>query len=291
MRGDPVALIRAALICLALCAPAVADPLSEHDWQDDAPQLGGLSGVEISSDGTRLWALSDRGYLIAARITRTEGAITGIGITRIAELLDAAGNRPETRAARDSEGLAVSTGGHVYISYEGDHRLTGHTPDGRVNLSFPTPPDIAKMELNGSFEALAIGPDNTLYTLAERGPDGQAPLYRFAGGVWDTGFMYPRSDGFDPVGMDFDDLGRLYILERSFSMFGGFATRIRRAEITESGLGPLATLLETATGHHPNLEGISLWRDQTGRLIATLVADDNYNRMFRSQIVEYPMPD
>ncbi|WP_168193226.1 esterase-like activity of phytase family protein [Rhodophyticola sp. CCM32] len=301
MRGDPVPLtgaaliravfLRALLICLTLCAPVGAEPLTELDWQAPDPQLGGLSGVEISRDGARLWLLSDRGFLIAARVRRTEGRITAVEITQVSSLLDTSGNRAETRLERDSEGLAVSAGGAIYVSYEGEHRVVRHMPDGRVNLNLPSLPDMGRLEENGSFEALAIDPDDRLYTLIEGGRNGPAPLFRFVEGHWDTRFVFPRSNGFDPVGMDIDDAGRLYVLERRFRVLGRFATRIRRAPITATGLGVFETVLQTPSGRHPNLEGISLWRDGDNRLIATLVSDDNFSSMFRNQIVEYVLPD
>ena len=49
--------------------------------------------------------------------------------------------------------------------------------------------------------------------------------------------------------------------------------------------------MQTEPGLHDNLEGLSVWRDPQGRLRATMVSDNNYLFIFRSEIVEYRLPD
>ena len=39
-------------------------------------------------------------------------------------------------------------------------------------------------------------------------------------------------------------------------------------------------------GTHSNLEGLSLWRDGQGRLIASMVSDDNFSPLLPTTLVE-----
>ena len=47
------------------------------------------------------------------------------------------------------------------------------------------------------------------------------------------------------------------------------------------------TLLTTATGTYGNLEGISVWQDDSGQTFMTLVSDDNFRGYLASELVEY----
>jgi len=131
-----------------------------------------------------------------------------------------------------------------------------------------------------------VDASGTLYTLPEvsRGPT--IPVFRYTGGEWDDSGSIPRSGRFRPVGADFDDAGRFYLLERDFSLLFGFASRIRRFEVTQAGLTGGAVVWQSAYGTQPNLEGLSIWRDARGRLIASMVSDDNYSPFLPSILVE-----
>ena len=58
----------------------------------------------------------------------------------------------------------------------------------------------------------------------------------------------------------------------------------------EQGLTAERTLLQTDPGTFDNLEGLAVWRDATG-LRATMISDDNFLALFRSQIVEFRLPE
>ena len=50
------------------------------------------------------------------------------------------------------------------------------------------------------------------------------------------------------------------------------------------------TLLETSLFTHDNLEGLSVWRDG-GTLVMTMISDDNFRGVQRTEIVEYLLTD
>ncbi len=245
------------------------------------PRFGGLSGLEISEDGSQLSAVGDRGIYLTARILRNPdgkvSGITGFAITDIRE--------PKRI---DSEGLAIGPDGTVYVSIEGRHQVLVLNPSDGTTTKLPRHADFAKLQANSSLEALAIGPDDALYTIPER--SGRAtrpfPVYRFKNGNWDIPFDIPRRGEFLVVGADVGPDGRLYVLERHFTGIG-FKSRVRRFELDGSAE---KTLISTTTGTHDNLEGISVWNDGTG-LRMTLLSDDNFKFFQRSELVEYPIND
>jgi hypothetical protein len=142
---------------------------------------------------------------------------------------------------------------------------------------------------NGAYEGLAADHRGCLYTLAERAPGhGPAPLYRYSGGRWQVFGHIPRAGTWRPVGLDFDDQGRLYVLERRLSLTG-FSSRMTRYDADANGLGRGEVLLQGV--RHGNLEGLSLWRRSDGALIASAVADNNFRSAEGTRLVEYVVPD
>ena len=67
----------------------------------------------------------------------------------------------------------------------------------------------------------------------------------------------------------------------------GFATRVRRFALGPEGLGEEVTLLETPFGELDNMEGISTWRDEAGRIRVDLISDDNFFPLQRTVLAEY----
>lgn len=283
----------AALCCLAASAQADgARLLGAVTLRVEHPQWGGLSGVEMAQDGAALVAISDRGILFHAEVTRDgAGQVGGLSLQSVDELMGRDGQRGPW-AARDAEGLALLPDGTLYISFEGDHRVARYIGDG-LSEALPPHPDFATLQENSSLEAIAVDGTGTLYALPERSgaQERPFPIYRYRDGTWDSDLSVPRMGRFLAVGADFDDRGRFYLLERDFSLLFGFATRIRRFEIGDAGIGMGEVLLETRHGQHSNLEGLSLWRDGAGRLIASMVSDDNFSPLLPTQLVEYILPD
>jgi len=254
--------------------------------------LGGLSAIEVAADGSSAFILSDRGRYFPVQIKRDAGRILSVGIGAAVALTDQRGRPPEADHAMDSEGLARGPGGQMIVSFEGDARIAVHGVDGRERRRDAPPLGSEHLPPNGAYEALAVDARGQLYTLPEDPPgDGPVPLFRLAGGHWRIIGHVPRGTGFRPVALDFDDRGRLYLLERRFSVISGFVARMIRFEMTEAGLGAGAVMLETLPWRHGNLEGLSVWRDPAVGLIATMVADDNFSPLLPSQIVEYALPD
>ncbi|WP_122072196.1 esterase-like activity of phytase family protein [Pseudophaeobacter sp. EL27] len=268
-----------------------AQPAGSYTWRASPDWFGGFSGLELSADGSQMVVLSDRAHLVRADVHRQNGEIASVSLHSAQHLRSSKGRRLLGRIM-DSEGLALAPDGSLFISFEGLSRVVHHQTEASRARVLPRPNDFRGLPLNKSLEALAIDPQGRLYTLPEKvlNADGEIPVWRWNGARWSQPFTLPRRGGFLPVGADFGPDGRFYLLERNF-VFIGFRSRLRRWDITDQGAINEVTLMESSTGVHDNLEGLSVWRDTTGILRATMVSDDNFKALQRTELVEYTLPD
>lgn len=266
-----------------------AQHLGTFVW--DAPWeqgFGGFSAIEVGPDGAAVTILSDETVLSTGRLGRdAAGVVSGVELDAVGMLHDNRGRTLRRRFA-DSEGLAVGADGSVWISFEDRTRVRREGGPGAPPEGLPPHPDFAFMGRNLGLEALAVDGDGRLYAIPEEGrrAGGAFPVYRFEGGAWDVAFALPSRGGFEVSGADVGPDGRLYVLERDFRGVG-FRSRLRRFDLDGGGE---RTLFETGTGTHDNLEGIAVWAD-AGGLRATMISDDNFRRMQRTEIVDYRLPD
>lgn len=292
-RRSGLALIAGGLAALALRGGATAAPpagfLGSHVCRIDDARFGGVSAIHVFPGGGRFVAVTDRGAWTEGRIDRhRDGRITGVSAAPM-RLLRGTGEGPLAEGRTDAEGIAVAPDGTVFVSFEGPARVLRYAQIGGPAVNLPPHPDFVRFQRNSALEALAIGPDGALYTLPERSGriDRPFPVYRFRGGAWDQPFDLPRRGTFLAVAADIGPDGRFYLLERDFAGLRGFASRVRRFDLRG---GAEAVLIETPFGRHDNLEGLSVWHDAQGRLVATMISDDNQNLFQRTEVVEYLLP-
>lgn len=290
-------LIAAVLLWTAGVLPAVgasAEYLGTYVWRDSRPDFGGFSAIEISPDGSRFHALSDRAVLFWGAVRRgASGLPVGMEILGQARLQDSKGAPlPPGGWTGDLEGIAVDAEGRIYVSFEGLHRVARYdTPDSPAK-TLPRPEAFERFQRNSGLEALAIDAQGALWAVPERSGrlDRPFPLWRFRDGDWDQSFTIPRSGNWLPVGADFGPDGAFYLLERDFWGVLGFLTRVRRFRIGADSVTGGEVLIETGPSRHDNLEGISVWADAEGIRI-TMISDDNFFWAQRSEIVEYRVRD
>ena len=190
----------------------------------------------------------------------------------------------------DSEGLTIGPDGRIHVSFEGNHRVRAYDAPGAAAEDLPANRAFKRLPQNGSLESLAIDGTGALYTTPETPDKAGFPLWRLQDGQWSLVGTIPQIGEFVAVDLDFDDAGRLYLLERHFAGLFGFATRVRRFAMTGDGPVDGEVLFETTPGTHDNLEGIAVWRDATGGLRITMISDDNFSFLQRTEFVEYAVP-
>lgn len=248
--------------------------------------FGGFSGIELSADGRGFHAVTDRAHLYRGSIARdATDRITGLSVADRTHLKDSKGIPLPPGRLGDSEGIAIAPDGRIWISFEGLDRIAAYdTPDANAHR-VPSPHALADLRVNAGMEALAVTPDGAIIAVPERSGDPARPfpVLRWQNGAWDVPFTIPRRGRWLPTGADIGPDGRLYLLERDFRGLLGFSSRIRRFNLDGTGE---QVLLETSPLQYDNLEGISVWQDDTGLRI-TLISDDNFNILQRTEIVEY----
>lgn len=272
-------------------------------WENSDPLFGGLSSLELSADGNAFTALSDKGSYITGTFVRDpEGRIAEIRSLPM-QRLKSNTEAPLAAGRNDSEGLAIAGDGTVYVSFEGVARVLRYDRIDGLAQNLPRPQRFASYPRNAAFEALAIDSKGALYTFPEEltgsrrlrlftgqpgnpnGPD--FPVWRFDGVQWTQPFFLPRSGNYLPAGADFGQDGRLYVLERQFRGIAGFGSRVRSFTVGAKGLTGERVEMESPIGLHDNLEGISVWRDSTGATRLTMISDNNFLPIQRTEIVEY----
>ena len=266
--------------------------MSSLTWRSDDPRMGGMSGREVTQDGRAFTAVSDRGSITTGRLIRdAEGRLTGIEAAPLT-VLNGPDGAPLPKLRADSEGLAITADGTIYVSFERAARILRYDRTDGPGDPLPRAEGFKALRKNSSLEALAVDAAGTLFTVPEqtRSEKGPFPVWRYRAGEWDQPFRIRRIGAFLPVGADVGPDGMLYLLERDFRGISGFASRVRRFA-TGAGEGPQdgEVLLQTPPGQHDNLESIAVWRDATGAIRLTMISDDNFRFFQRTEIVEYKL--
>lgn len=290
----------------ALClfaVPASGEPrlelISSYEWSWDDPIHGGYSGLHVYEGGEQFVTVSDRGDYATGRITRSSGKINGVGVESHGFLKPvpwANNTSPEGRPApfnSNSEGLAVSSDGAFWVAFEGFHRLRRFEDLEAEAEAVENHPDFPKFQSNSGLEVLAIDDQDRLYTLPERSGKWTRPfqVYRRADGAWSRWTKLPRRDRFLPTGGDIGPDGKFYLLERRFEVLQGFATRIRRFDVTEQGFTNEVEILKSPFRQFGNTEGLSVWKNSDGELRLTLITDDNFSFLQSTQLHEFRIID
>ncbi|WP_372610671.1 esterase-like activity of phytase family protein [Aquicoccus sp.] len=289
MRWRPAIAIGAILLVISTLTGSVGKPFPEtyvasHIWQEELSGFGGFSGLDIAPNGRDFVAVTDRGFLARGVLIRDGERITRVRLDHFAPI-----NPSQTDSKRKNDAEAVVTGRNgLYISYEQNHR-TIHLERAGAILRLPAHPDFRLFPRNGGLEALAMDAMGRLHAIPERFLRDRAfPVYRLEGSEWSIVTTLKPVGGFVPAGASFGPDGALYVLERAFSGYG-FRSRVRRVTET-AGTWRDDEVFRSPVGRHDNLEGIATWRDKDGHIRLTMISDDNFLFLQRTEIVEYRVP-
>jgi len=292
MRGGPaIRLIAAFLAGVFWATFAHAQSLElvgSFTWNEPVEGFGGFSSIEVSGNGTSFLATTDKGLFGQGVFVRRGGRIVAVDNAKFRPILGTEGE-PLVSYRTDAEGLAVLGPGEIFVSFEGHHVVRKFTALDGPSEVLKMPNWVRHLQANSALEALAVDDQGVLYAVPERSGrlDRPFPVWRNIDGTWDSKLTISRSNGFLVVGADFGPDGRLYVLERFFNGLSAFATRVRSFEVGAEALSDEKVLLRTTTGTHDNLEGISVWRNDAGNIRVTLISDDNFRFLQRTEFVEY----
>lgn len=267
----------------------------------DDSRFGGLSGLRIKEQGSRLFAVSDTALWFTAIIERDpEGRLGGLSMPLLSCLCRRDGTPYGNKHWGDSEALEIS-GNKAWVAFERLNRINVYSLDGRLLPESPSqavpsfrPFDIA---YNEGLEALARFPDGShlqghFIAIAEESPNARGDHRAFIASADDIReFAIGRSDGYSITDATFLPSGDLLILERKFGWQIGLHMRIRRLDPAAISPGVTLegeTILEASLSSGiDNMEGISAWKNAAGETIVTLVSDDNFNSIQRTILLEF----
>jgi hypothetical protein len=271
--------------------------------QDQA--FGGFSGIEISSDGSSIIAISDAGSWLRAKLVYDGQRLAGLTNAVVGPIMALEARRLSRGRDRDAESVRLLKGnlvsGTVLVSFELNHRIGFFSLTGG-NLEPPQrylrPP--TGLGRNKGLEAVAVikggSRKNSIIAFAERSLDRNG---HHRGWIWQNG-KGKRREAVSPVALtnlrDFDVTdavgspdGSLFVLERRFRWSEGVKMRVRRIAADQIKPGAVLqgeVLFEADLGYEiDNMEGIALHQDKQGRAILTLISDDNFNSFLQRTIL------
>jgi hypothetical protein len=262
----------------------------------DAKALGGggFSGVHLAPDLT-LTLISDRGHWAEARLLLDGLTPLGLQPLRHGPLRDEAGKPIPRGFAADTEALARRPDGTWLVAFERRHRIRAYRRLDGPGLYVAAPPGLEAAPPNGGLESLAVLQDGRLFTIAETFTPPDRPELRHAWlgvpGRW-TSLYWQPAPGFHPTDAAILPDGRALVLERRFSLLGGFSARLvmtapdalRSAREGAVLRGETILMLNDAPLPSENWEAVAVTRlgDQT---LVALISDDNESVLQRSLLL------
>jgi len=263
-------------------------------------EFGGVSSLRVAADGARFLAVTDKGFWLRGRIVSREGRPIAITDAEMAPILGADGRPLNKRGWYDTESLAEDSG-TVYVGIERVHQIV-RFDYARQGLRargqpIPLPPAVKSLPSNKGLECLVMPARGqplagTLIAISERGLDASGNILGFLiGGATSGTFTVKRSDDFEVTDCATTPRGDLLILERRFSWARGVAMRIRRVPLARVAPGALLDgpeLILADMGYQiDNMEGLSVHSGPDGRLILTLISDDNFSPLQRTILLQF----
>ena len=254
-----------------------------------------MSGLHLDPD-LRLTAISDRARWVTGRLVMEGDRPVGVAEIRTGALRDGAGTAlPRGGHGGDSEAIARLPDGTWLVAFERWHRIRAYRRLDGPGTFVEAPPGIDRAPQNGGLESLAVLADGRWFAIAEElAPEG-TPELRMAWlggpGRWQA-LRYRPAPGFVPTDAAPMPDGGALVLERRFSLFGGFAGRLVRIAPAALRAGVVVEGTEILRLSSPlptdNWEGVTVTRWQ-GRTLVALLSDDNQSPFQRSLLLLFEM--
>lgn len=268
------------------------------DLRSPDGRFGGLSGLDVSADGTRLVAVGDRGiWFRATLVYNRKGELVDAKDGEILPVLGVGGRTLEKKSDQDSESIARLTDGSYVVGFERRHRLRQYAMPGSSARRIASPPVLRTSPPNGGAEALTRLWGNELLILSEglEARPGIAAGWIGSGREW-RAVGLRRTGIYLPVGLATrDDDGAVFLLERRFTTLGGIGSRISIIDPRDIGPGKIFEGRELGQIIPPliadNFEGISVRRDRHGDTLIYVVSDDNFNDLQRTYLLMFALAE
>ncbi|WP_292085546.1 MULTISPECIES: esterase-like activity of phytase family protein [unclassified Brevundimonas] len=247
----------------------------------DSP-LHSLSDLKLTGDGGFI-SVSDVGDLARGKLALDgRGRLIGLEGLHVRRLTLTDGTPISQKMEGDAEGLAITTGGDLLVSFERDHRIWNYGPlTAMRNPQAVRRPDFPFPE-NDGMEGLAASGDG--WRVAGE-----------SGGLWDciparcvVAAAPPETPLADSdyriTGLDRDPAGGWFVVQRSYRAPIDVRARVRRMA-ADGTLGPVLIELKLP-GTTDNFEGIAAER-RGDRTRLYILSDDNFNAVQRTLMLAF----
>ena len=251
--------------------------------------FGGISGITLSENGENFILLSDKSFFFKGKIIRDNlNKIVDLEILEKGQLSSSTGEIL-TGKNIDSESIVKKDKSGYYISFESNNRIMYHETLRSPGQFIPKHSDFDKFLFNDGIEALAIKENGELYALPELPPKGKDfhPIYKFNNNNWSIIDRIKIDQDFKVVDAEMIDDENLITLERKFSFYDGFKIRLRRIIFEEDIIKNSEILLESLPWEYYNFEGLGKWKDSNGKIYLTLVSDNQFSPLLKTEVREF----
>jgi len=261
--------------------------------KSDVPAFGGFSGLWRSAKGQEIVALADNAQVLKASIEMSDGRLSGLANAVMAPLLLKGGMLARRSRYYDTESLAMS-GNAAFVGVERNHAVIRYERgrDGALVEGVPLAAlnELKDLSNNGGLEAIAVSPQRSNLAGALVGIAEGGKGFILTGSRQGT-FEVMGRDGYDVTDLAFLDTGDALLLERRFSLLGGFGCRLRRVASTAIKVSSRVegeVIYESEASHQiDNMEGLALHREGSA-VVVTLISDNNFNaNLQRTLLLEF----
>ncbi|WP_262298551.1 esterase-like activity of phytase family protein [Microvirga sesbaniae] len=264
------------------------------DLRSPVSAFGGFSGLWRSANGREIVALADNAQVLKARIETSDGRLSGLSGPVLSPLILSNGVPLRRSRYYDTESLALA-GNAAYVGVERNHAVIrfDRTATGSIvrGVPIPVPKELRDLPSNAGLEAVGVAPPGSplsgaLVGIAEGGSGF------ILTGPRQGAFQIALSDGYSVTDLAFLPDGDAVVLERSFSLFGGFGCRLRRIEAGAVKPGARLDgeiLYESEASHQiDNMEGLAVHREG-GDIVLSLISDDNFSALQKTVLLEFAL--
>ena len=262
-------------------------------WQLTSPdgRFGGLSALHVENG--QVTALTDSGIVMTF-------ALPGASADRRVRFTPLSGpGSAATRSNRDTESLAVR-GDRAWVGFERHNMIWRYRRSDWRAEAAARPAAMRGWRRNSGTESLVRLADGRFLAIAEGEDDSEfSEILLFAGDpaeveTQSVRLRYRRLEGFRPTDAALLPDGRLLVLNRRISLFGGMAAKLAVAGLGALEPNRIIESREIAELRSPltvdNMEALSIAREG-GRTIVRIASDDNYLALQRTLLLEFELDE
>jgi hypothetical protein len=256
-------------------------------------RFGGISGLLVDPDFA-LTAVTDTGMWVRAKLVVRDDRLEGITELDLLPIHDGAGQPLPRGFMADAESLTRLADGRLLVGFERWARIRAFASPEAAGLYFQAPPGVEQLPGNEGLESLTALADGRLLAI-EEGLNSGAPRRAWLGGAggW-IAVGYAVDNGWRPTDAAGLSDGGALVLERRFSVLGGFASRIMHLAPTalrDAAAGSLLQPRELARLEPPllldNFEAIAVAPRAGGGLWVFVASDDNFHQLQRTLLLAF----